>query len=597
MTGDGGDSGAGNRDLIISGGGSTMVATDAVFAQVATLRRLQEEAERWRDELGQVQTVNLGIEPAWRPDGVWTSTLTAFVGISAVAESSRELADSLVEAAEQYGRLETGLDSGLRSTGSWLAHTMGVLRPLAPLVALSLAAPLTYLALGSLISNAVLGRGVSVVPPVLADWLTQNPQALTSPVTVALVRVLVSSADDAVLGALGVPYPVAAAVGDDGAGLLGAPSSALGLLVAARAAGMLTETPVRVSRVAGSAGLGPAGTAGRRPGAPAGTFGGPSGAPHRGSAGRPAGSPIRPRGGHTSDTGRYPAVGPQRGAPIVPGPQSAVGPRPSRAAPVPTVRPAQAARPTPATRPAPTPVAGVTAAAEPEIPLPRPTPPAGFADLADRIPTAEDGGQVRIERYGDADHPSWLVYIGGTVEWSPTGSTEPWDMTSNVTAVADQEAGSYRAVLQAMQAAGVQAGDPVVPVAHSQGGLLAAELAARGDVNTVGMVTFGAPAGQVAVPADLPAIAVEHTDDLIPALGGTAADDDGRLYVRRELFAGAAVPVDQPLPAHQLVGYRETASLVDASVEPRLVAFRAQLGSIVGTTPGEQSVWHAERLP
>ena len=67
---------------------------------------------------------------------------------------------------------------------------------------------------------------------------------------------------------------------------------------------------------------------------------------------------------------------------------------------------------------------------------------------------------MRIERYGDAEHPRWVVYIGGTVDWSPTASTEPWDMTSNVAAVADQEAGSYRAVLQALQAAGVHARRP-----------------------------------------------------------------------------------------------------------------------------------------
>ncbi|POH66294.1 hypothetical protein C3B61_09310 [Cryobacterium zongtaii] len=224
-----------------------------------------------------------------------------------------------------------------------------------------------------------------------------------------------------------------------------------------------------------------------------------------------------------------------------------------------------------------------------------PSPPAGFADLADRIPTEDDGGQVRIERYGDAAHPSWLVFIGGTVEWSPTGSSEPWDMASNVAAVADQEAGSYRAVLQAMQAAGVQPGDPVVPVAHSQGGLIANQLVSRGDINAVGLVTFGAPETDLPLPEGLPAIAVEHEDDLVPALGSTS-DEDHRLYVRRELFAGREVPADKVMPAHQLVGYRETARLVDGSPEPRLVAFRAQLDGIVGESPGQQSVWRAERV-
>jgi hypothetical protein len=93
----------------------------------------------------------------------------------------------------------------------------------------------------------------------------------------------------------------------------------------------------------------------------------------------------------------------------------------------------------------------------------------------------------------------------------------------------------------------------------------------------------------------MPAIAVEHADDIVPALGPTAQEDQ-RLYVRRELFAGREVPASETLPAHQLVGYRDTARLVDDSPEPRLVAFRAQLEAVVGTTPGEQSVWRAERV-
>lgn len=544
MTGPGSDTGSGgNGELMISGGGSTMVATDVVFAEVATLRLVQGEAEGWQGRLAEVRELGFPPTQGWQPADLRACVFSAATAITEIADGSRRLADSLVEAAEEYGRVEAGLNAGLRGTGSWLAHTLGTLRPILPLVALSLATPLAFLAATSLISNAVLGRDPSVVPPVLADWLRDNPRVLTDPVTVAVVRTLVSSVDDAVLGGLGAPYPVAAVLGDDGAGLLGAPSSAFGVLVAARAAGMLRETPVRVSRVNGSA------------------------------------VPVPP--------GRSPAaIRRSRPAGAAPVPTPATVPL---MLPLPRTAPVPAPAPAPVERPRP---AATTAGTR----LAPPRPPAGFADLADRIPTTADGGQVRIERYGDSAHPSWLVYIGGTLEWSPTGSTEPWDMTSNVAAVADQEAGSYRAVLQALQAAGVQPGDPVVPVAHSQGGLIAAELAARGDINAVGMVTFGAPAGQVAVPAEVPAIAVEHTDDIIPALGGTAADDDGRTYVRRQLFAAADVPVDEALPAHQLVGYRETAGLLDASAEPRLVAFREQLDVIVGTTPGEQSVWRAERI-
>ena len=538
MTGPVGDPGdRGHAGTLTVSGGGIRVATDTVFTEMAALRLLQGEAEHWQGQIGRVRSMGVGPAPGWQPDDLGACVFGASVAIDAVADRSGQLADALEQAAQEYSRLETGLDVVLRGTGAWMAHTLGVL---APVLALAAATPLAYLAAGSLLSSAALGRTPSVVPPWLTDWLRENPRLLTNPATVAMVRALVSSADEAVLGRLGVPYPVAAVMGDEGSGLLGAQSSAFGLLVAARAAGMLRESPVRVSQVGSSTGA-------------AGVAGDPA---------RAGGVGVRPTG-----------TGAAGGALVAP----------------PTV-PLRGPATRPGTRLAPAPAAGTSPAAE----LAPPGPPTGFADLADRIPTEEDGGQVRIERYGDPEHPSWLVYIGGTVEWSPTGSTEPWDMASNVAAVAGQEAGSYRAVLQAMQAAGVQPGDPVLPVAHSQGGLIANQLVSRGDVNAVGMLTFGAPETDLPLPDGLPVIAVEHDDDIVPALGATPHEDQ-RLYVRRELFAGREVPVDEVMPAHQLAGYRETARLVDGSPEDRLVAFRAQLDEIVGRAPGQQSVWRAER--
>ncbi|WP_130176367.1 hypothetical protein [Cryobacterium sp. SO1] len=560
MTGPVGDGGPGGNDgaLMVSGGG-IRVATDTVFTEMAALRLLQGEAEQWRGQIGRVRSLGVGPAPAWQPDDLGACVFGASVAIDAVADRSGELADALEQAAEEYGRLENGLDTALRGTGAWMAHTLGV--P-APVLALWAATPMAYLAVGSLLSSAALGRTPSVVPPWLTDWLRENPRLLTNPATVALVRTLVSSADEAALGRLGVPYPVAAAVGDEGAGILGAQSSAFGLLVAAQAAGLLRETPVRVSQVGSSTGR-------------AGGADDPARVARAGLAGAGAtgGVPVAPFG-----PAAVPLQGPAAGS--APGPLG-----------LPPRGPAADPTPRPGNRLATEPAAGIAPTAE----LAPPSPPTGFADLADRIPTEDDGGQVRIERYGDAEHPSWLVYIGGTVEWSPTGSTEPWDMASNVAAVAGQDAGSYRAVLQAMQAAGVQPGDPVLPVAHSQGGLIANQLVSNGDVSAVGMLTFGAPETDLPLPDGMPAIAVEHADDIVPALGPRAQEDQ-RVYVRRELFAGREVPAAETLPAHQLAGYRETARLVDVSPEPRLVAFRAQLDEIVGTAPGEQTVWRAERV-
>lgn len=231
----------------------------------------------------------------------------------------------------------------------------------------------------------------------------------------------------------------------------------------------------------------------------------------------------------------------------------------------------------------------------------RSPPPRGMADLARRIPAATGATpQVRIDRYGRGTRPAWVVYVGGTAQWSPLPGSDPWDLTSNITAVAEQSAGSYRAVEEAMREAGVKPSDPVIGVGHSQGGLIVAQVAASGDFNTVGVATFGAPAGQVPVPDAIPMIATEHADDLVPALGGAPLDNtregNRHLVVSREVFAGREPPPGESLPAHSMATYRDTARMIDASPEPRLIQFREVVASTLGTEPGRATYWRATRL-
>jgi len=168
-------------------------------------------------------------------------------------------------------------------------------------------------------------------------------------------------------------------------------------------------------------------------------------------------------------------------------------------------------------------------------------------------------------------------------------------MTSNMNAVAGREAGSYRAVTAAMASAGITPSSPVMFTGYSQGGLIAAELAASGDFDTRGLFTLGAPAAQVEVPTSIPWVALEHTDDIVPAVGGSWASADPVL-VRRELFYGRPVSTEQMLPAHQLDGYRETAALVDASHETRVVSALAAFDSFGdGTTSADSTLYTGVR--
>lgn len=225
--------------------------------------------------------------------------------------------------------------------------------------------------------------------------------------------------------------------------------------------------------------------------------------------------------------------------------------------------------------------------------------PRGWEDRASRIEHGDrdDAPQVRIDRYEVVGEPDrFEVYVSGTKDFAPGKDSEPWDLTSNLNGIAGRDFGAYESVRQAMVEAGVTSETPVMFTGHSQGGLVAAELAASGDYETRGLYTVGAPACQVAVPHEIPWLALEHTNDIVPALSGTYATADPVL-VRRELFGGELAGGDRFFPSHQLGAYRTTAAMVDAASEPRIVAIDQRFADFtVGATPAQSTTYHGVRV-
>ena len=244
-----------------------------------------------------------------------------------------------------------------------------------------------------------------------------------------------------------------------------------------------------------------------------------------------------------------------------------------------------------------TPVAVVRFSAEPG------TAPGGVEDLLARIPRADpEMPQVRIERYAGAagGHPSFIVYLGGTIDAALLATEEPWDMTSNLTALAGMDSGSYRAALEAMRAAGIGRDDNVTMVGHSQGGILAARIAQTEAFRVTDVVTVGAPIHQVSLPAEVTVTAIEHTEDLVPTLGGVALGATlgatvGTTTVRRSALGGRAPQSNDPLPGHNLSRYIETGRVIDQSDDPRLMALRSRLSASTQGT-AEVTLWRAERV-
>lgn len=206
-------------------------------------------------------------------------------------------------------------------------------------------------------------------------------------------------------------------------------------------------------------------------------------------------------------------------------------------------------------------------------------PPTGYLERLNRVPDADQNGgaQVVIDRYEMPGEPDrFEVYIAGTVTFNPISGDEPFDMTTNMANAVGPGSGAYDSVAEAMRLAGIDENSPVQFTGYSQGGGTAAQLAASGDYNTVGLATFGGPTGQVDIPEGFTTVIVEHTDDLVPALGGTQQNEHA-VIVERDVFGGRDVPTDYAVPAHHYEYYEETARLMDQARSNQLTESIEQL--------------------
>ena len=232
-------------------------------------------------------------------------------------------------------------------------------------------------------------------------------------------------------------------------------------------------------------------------------------------------------------------------------------------------------------------------------------PPAGLGDLVHRVSRMSPGepgpdgaaippGTVRVERITGPDgRRAWIVEIPGTHSWQPNTGTDPFDVTSCVHALAGQSTSAGATVVAALREAGVRPDEPVLLAGHSLGGMVAAQLAAdrplRASLRITHVVTAGSPIALSQVPDGVHVLSIEHSDDLVPRLDGARNPDrPGWVTVSRP---ATDVPLG-PVPGseqggndahprlevtHDAAGYARTAAQLDASTDPSLVAWQAEL--------------------
>jgi len=99
--------------------------------------------------------------------------------------------------------------------------------------------------------------------------------------------------------------------------------------------------------------------------------------------------------------------------------------------------------------------------------------------------------------------------------------------------------------------------------------------------NVVGLVTIGSPVSNANLPADLPTLSIEHSNDVVPALAG-----ETNPLTKNWVTASRHVDIEigeTVLKAHDISSYSETARLVDRSNDSGLTRIREEiLGQLKG---------------
>lgn len=220
----------------------------------------------------------------------------------------------------------------------------------------------------------------------------------------------------------------------------------------------------------------------------------------------------------------------------------------------------------------------------------------GALEHRDDLATGDAQGEIDVRRITRtlADGQvvtSWVVDLPGTKHWQfdPRHREHLNDLATNLTTMAGTPTARIDGLTEAMTRAGVQPGEPVMLVGHSQGGLVAMRAAEEysrdGRFTVTHVVTAGSPIARMDVPASVSVLALENRFDLVPQLDGRPPPAEAnRVTV---VFDAQHHDIGRN---HAIAAtYLPAGGLVDADVgDPSLAAWRAGAGAFLA--PDDASV-------
>lgn len=211
--------------------------------------------------------------------------------------------------------------------------------------------------------------------------------------------------------------------------------------------------------------------------------------------------------------------------------------------------------------------------------------------------------RVRVTELPAADGgPSrWVVQISGTQDWSPKAGSNPYDLTTDVVAMAQQGTAAKKGVAEALAKAQDDSrrrtgrdtsSEEVLLSGHSQGGILAASLASDPDFrvkhHVKAVVSYGAPVNRFPIPPDTPILSVEHKQDSVPRLDGATRTDARHWTTITRDLADTNGPRSTGA-SHDSRRYIETADAIDRLPQGQsasLDQFRRQSKGFLQRSPG-----------
>ncbi len=203
----------------------------------------------------------------------------------------------------------------------------------------------------------------------------------------------------------------------------------------------------------------------------------------------------------------------------------------------------------------------------------------------ERLHSLNDG-EIEVIGFEANGSASWMVLIPGTQPDSP--STNPFDIQGIGEAVGYDSEEVVPAVGQALREAGAEAGDQVVAVGHSQGGIHAMNLSRNkaflSEFDLKYVLTAGAPVGDITPEPGISSLHLEHVQDWVPGTDGRMnADTKDRVTVTLTDEVKSPEGQDPGIgPGHGQENYARGAELVVASRDPSLAASATAFAGIVG---------------